>query len=140
MASVLLGFSGGIDSTTAAQRLKDEGYNVVALTIDTMLNDDAIERAKLRAAEVGVEWYLYDARERFERDIIEYFCEEYASGRTPAPCTRCNTLIKWQILLEEYLPFDKCVASCTWSRSAPRSILLAEILYNISLKALTGII
>ncbi|MBO5801718.1 MAG: argininosuccinate synthase [Alistipes sp.] len=101
MASVLLGFSGGIDSTTAAQKLKDEGYNVVALTIDTMLNDDAIERAKLRAAEVGVEWYLYDARERFERDIIEYFCEEYASGRTPAPCTRCNTLIKWQILLEE---------------------------------------
>ena len=101
MSSVLLGFSGGIDSTTAAEHLKGEGYRVVAITIDTMLSDATIERAKHRAEELGIEWYLYDGRERFERDIVNYFCQEYATGRTPAPCTRCNTLIKWQILLEE---------------------------------------
>ena len=101
MKSVLLGFSGGIDSTTAAEKLKSDGYRVVALTIDTMLDSKAVERAQNRAAEMGMEWYLYEGRERFEQDIIDYFCREYASGRTPAPCTRCNTLIKWQILLEE---------------------------------------
>lgn len=101
MKSVLLGFSGGIDSTAAAQRLRGEGYRVVAITIDTMLRSESVERARLRAEELGIEWYLYDGRERFERDIIEYFCQEYRCGHTPAPCTRCNTLIKWQILLEE---------------------------------------
>ena len=101
MKSVLLGFSGGIDSTTAVERLKGEGYRVVAVTIDTMLSAEAVERARQRAEELGIEWYLYDGRERFERDIVEYFCSEYAAGHTPAPCTRCNTLIKWQILLEE---------------------------------------
>ena len=101
MKSVLLGFSGGIDSTAAAQRLRGEGYRVVAITIDTMLRSESVERARLRAEELGIEWYLYDGRERFERDIIEYFCQEYRRGHTPAPCTRCNTLIKWQILLEE---------------------------------------
>lgn len=101
MKSVLLGFSGGIDSTAAAQRLRGEGYRVVAITIDTMLRSESMERARLRAEELGIEWYLYDGRERFERDIIEYFCQEYRRGHTPAPCTRCNTLIKWQILLEE---------------------------------------
>lgn len=101
MASVLLGFSGGIDSTTAAERLQSEGYRVVAITIDTMLKPSTIDRAKNRAKEMGIEWYLYDGRERFERDIIDYFCSEYAMGCTPAPCTRCNSLIKWQILIEE---------------------------------------
>ena len=101
MKSVLLGFSGGIDSTAAAQRLRGEGYRVVAITIDTMLRSESVERARLRAEELGIEWYLYDGRERFERNIIEYFCQEYRRGHTPAPCTRCNTLIKWQILLEE---------------------------------------
>lgn len=103
MASVLLGFSGGIDSTTAALRLKSDGYRVVAITIDTMLSNDAIRHAEQRAKELDIEWYLYDGRERFERDIVYYFCHEYALGHTPAPCTRCNTLIKWQILLEEAL-------------------------------------
>lgn len=101
MKSVLLGFSGGIDSTAAAQRLRGEGYRVVAITIDTMLRSESVERARLRAEELGIEWYLYNGRERFERDIVEYFCQKYRRGHTPAPCTRCNTLIKWQILLEE---------------------------------------
>ena len=99
--SVLLGFSGGIDSTMSARLLKEEGYHVVALTINTTGDVAMLERAERVAKELGVEWHSYDAKELFEREIIEYFCSEYAEGRTPAPCTRCNTHIKWRILLNE---------------------------------------
>ena len=101
MKSVLLGFSGGIDSCTSAQRLTQEGYRVVALTIDTMGDTSMLERAQSKAEELGIEWIAYDAREEFKREIIDYFCREYAAGHTPAPCTRCNTLIKWNILVKE---------------------------------------
>lgn len=99
--SVLLGFSGGIDSCTSAQRLKEQGYRVVALTIDTMGDKAMIDKARAKAEEIGIEWQLYDARDEFKREIIDYFCHEYAIGHTPAPCTRCNPLIKWRTLLNE---------------------------------------
>lgn len=99
--SVLLGFSGGIDSTMSARILLEEGYRVVALTIDTTGNQAMLDKAKRVATELGIEWLSYDAIKMFERDIIDYFCSEYTSGRTPAPCTRCNTHIKWKILLQE---------------------------------------
>ena len=99
--SVILGFSGGIDSTYAVGLLQEQGYRVIALTIDTMGDSAMLEKAEQRAKELGVEWYAVDAKAMFERDIIDYFCSEYASGRTPAPCTRCNTHIKWHILLSE---------------------------------------
>lgn len=99
--SVLLGYSGGIDSTSAVERLRNEGYRVVALTIDTIGDSKMVEEAERAAKSLGVEWYSVNAKEQFERDIIEYFCNEYRSGHTPAPCTRCNRDIKWQILLKE---------------------------------------
>lgn len=99
--SVLLGFSGGIDSCTSALQLINEGYRVVTLTIDTIGDSDMLTKAKAKAAEIGVEWVVYDAREEFKREIIDYFCHEYSIGHTPAPCTRCNTHIKWSILLKE---------------------------------------
>lgn len=99
--SVLLGFSGGIDSTMSARLLTEEGYRVIALTIDTTGDRAMLEKAERVAKELGIEWIRYDAKELFKREIIENFCSEYASGRTPAPCTRCNTHIKWRILLSE---------------------------------------
>ena len=99
--SVLLGFSGGIDSCTSARILTEQGYRVVALTIDTMGDEAMIAKAQHKAEELGIEWMAYDAREKFKREIIDYFCREYAMGHTPAPCTRCNTHIKWQILAKE---------------------------------------
>lgn len=99
--SVLLGFSGGIDSCTSALRLMAEGYHVVALTIDTMGDEEMLHKARTKAEEIGAEWLMYDAREEFKREIIDYFCQEYAMGHTPAPCTRCNPLIKWRTLLNE---------------------------------------
>ena len=98
--SVLLGFSGGIDSRSAAQQLSRDGYRVVLLTIDTIADTKMVDAARKAATELGLEWLCYDAREDFKRDIIDYFCAEYRSGRTPAPCTRCNTHIKWRILEE----------------------------------------
>lgn len=99
--SVILGFSGGIDSSSAVGILREQGYRVIALTIDTMGDSTMLEKAEQKARELGVEWHSVDAKQRFDRDIIEYFCKEYSFGRTPAPCTRCNTHIKWRILLEE---------------------------------------
>ena len=99
--SVLLGFSGGIDSCTSARILTDAGYRVVALTIDTMGDNAMVTKARTKAEELGVEWMVYYAREEFKREIIDYFCREYALGHTPAPCTRCNPHIKWRILKNE---------------------------------------
>lgn len=96
--SVVLGYSGGMDSRTAAERLRDEGYRVVALTIDCMGSEELCKTAKQRAEASGFEWMVYDAREEFKREIIDNFCQSYSCGLTPAPCTRCNPLIKWAIL------------------------------------------
>ena len=78
-----------------------EGYHVVALTIDTMGDEAMLHKARTKAEEIGAEWLMYDAREEFKCEIIDYFCQEYAMGHTPAPCTRCNPLIKWRTLLNE---------------------------------------
>lgn len=94
----MLGFSGGIDSCTSVQRLRNMGYQPVALTIDTIGDDTMLASARERARALDIEWHAYDAREAFQRDIIDYFCSEYSQGHTPAPCTRCNTHIKWRIL------------------------------------------
>ena len=96
--SVVLGFSGGIDSCTAAQHLRNEGYRVVALTINTTNDQALLEKAESKAKELGIEWLRYDAVELFQREIIDYFISSYSNGYTPAPCTLCNTRIKWRIL------------------------------------------
>ena len=98
--SVVLGFSGGIDSCTAAQHLRDMGYSVIALTINTTNDYALLEKAETKAKELGVEWLRYDAVELFRSEIIDYLVSSYANGYTPAPCTLCNTRIKWRILCE----------------------------------------
>lgn len=97
---VLLGFSGGMDSSTAAERLLSEGYRVIALTIDTFGDESMLRYAREAAERIGIEWRSYDARKEFRREVIDYFTSEYLAGRTPAPCTRCNTHIKWRILAQ----------------------------------------
>lgn len=98
--SVVLGFSGGIDSCASAKWLVERGYRVVALTIDTMHDEELLRNAELKARELGVEWIAVDASERFRREIVDYFINSYRQGLTPAPCTRCNPVIKWYTLLE----------------------------------------
>lgn len=98
--SVVLGFSGGIDSQTATRILKEAGYRVVLVTINTIGDMAMLDKAKHSASELGCEWVVVDKRDMFENEIINHFCNEYSCGHTPAPCTRCNTLIKWQSLEE----------------------------------------
>lgn len=99
--SIVLGFSGGMDSVTSALRLRDEGWRVVATTLDTVGDEAMIAKARKVAAEIGVEHRVVDVREEFQKHIISYFCDSYASGRTPAPCTVCNSAIKWRWLEHE---------------------------------------
>lgn len=96
--SVVLGFSGGIDSMTAAQLLKRDGYNVRAVTLDTVGDTTLVETAALRARQLGIDFNVVDVRSDFSKYIIDYFTQSYRLGRTPAPCTVCNPLIKWHHL------------------------------------------
>ncbi len=98
---VVLGFSGGIDSATAVRLLQEDGYDVTALTLDTLGDERMLNSARTRAQELGVELVVKDVRQEFQNSIIEYFANSYLSGQTPAPCTVCNPAIKWKHLLIE---------------------------------------
>lgn len=98
--SVVLGFSGGMDSITAARKLIADGWNVLAVTLDTTGDKLLINKAEAAANYLGVEHYTLDVRTAFKHDIIDYFISEYKNGYTPAPCTICNSHIKWKYLAE----------------------------------------
>ncbi len=98
---VLLGMSGGTDSSVAALLLQEQGYEVTGITFrfhedegDTAYLDDAREVA----AQLGIRHLTYDAREVFRQTVEDYFVREYLAGRTPVPCTLCNNLLKWPLL------------------------------------------
>lgn len=96
---VLLGMSGGTDSSVAAMKLQDAGYEVTGVTL--RLHDDGgrdAEEAARLADRLGIEHFEYDAREAFEAQVVRYFTEEYLAGRTPVPCTVCNNRLKWPLL------------------------------------------
>ncbi len=97
---ILLAFSGGIDSITSVGQLLSE-WNVETLTLDTIGDADMIRSACESAQRLGVKHSVLDVREDFKHQIINYFIESYAAGRTPAPCTVCNPLIKWRYLIDE---------------------------------------
>ncbi len=61
---------------------------------------DMVTRAAERAGELGLEWMCLDVRDEFRRKVVDGFVSEYASGRTPSPCVRCNTMVKWRFLDE----------------------------------------
>src|SRR6476469_9606965 len=117
--------SGGVDSAVAAARAVDAGHEVTGVHLALSANprsyrsgargcctlEDA--RDARRAADViGIPFYVWDMAERFDRDVVQDFVAEYAAGRTPNPCLRCNEKIKFQALLDKALAlgFD---AVCT---------------------------
>ncbi len=98
---VLLGMSGGTDSSVAAMRLQDAGYEVTGVTFRFYEKDGATEYlddARALASRLGIEHITYDAREMFRSRIIRYFIDEYLAGHTPVPCTLCNNELKWTLL------------------------------------------
>ena len=109
---VLLGMSGGTDSSVAAILLQDAGYEVTGVTFrfyekegDTAYLDDARELC----SRLHISHIVYDVREVFRKHIITYFIDEYLKGRTPVPCTLCNNRLKWPLLKrladEREIPF-----------------------------------
>ena len=105
---VLLGMSGGTDSSVAAMRLLEAGYEVIGVTFrfyELNGSTEYLEDARNLAERLGIRHITYDAREIFARQIIEYFVQEYLAGRTPVPCTLCNGLcllrlpMKWEFFI-----------------------------------------
>ena len=98
---VLLGMSGGTDSSVAAMRLLEAGYEVIGVTFrfyELNGSTEYLEDARNLAERLGIRHITYDAREIFARQIIEYFVQEYLAGHTPVPCTLCNNYLKWPLL------------------------------------------
>ncbi len=124
---VLVGLSGGVDSAVAAFLLKEQGHDVVCVSMavsgsDLQLSPKAnsclggdetkrIEEARNVAAFLGLPFYEIDCRDEYRRIVLDNFKQEYLAGRTPNPCVRCNGLIKFGALLRESekkgLQFDK---------------------------------
>jgi tRNA-specific 2-thiouridylase len=112
--------SGGIDSTVTAVMLKEQGYEVIGMTMKTWDYEtsggskketgccslDSINDARAIAVEHGIHHMILDIREEFGDFVIDDFVGEYMAGRTPNPCVLCNTHIKWQALLKRANKLD----------------------------------
>ena len=122
---VLAAMSGGVDSAVAAARAVDAGHDVTGVHLALSRTPGTLRtgargcctiedsRDAWRAAEkLGIPYYVWDFSERFQADVVDDFVAEYAAGRTPNPCMRCNEKIKFAALLEKALAlgFD---AVCT---------------------------
>ena len=106
---IAVAMSGGLDSSVVAALLQLQGHEVFGLTAKTWpsgsrcCSDEDIRSAQRVASHLGIPHYVVDLSEGFERDVVRYFADEYAAGRTPAPCAVCNRSIKFGSLLEKAL-------------------------------------
>ncbi len=112
--------SGGLDSTVTAVMLREEGYEVVGVTMKTWdyatsggskketgcCSLDSINDARSIAVKHGIHHMILDIRDEFGDFVIENFVDEYLAGRTPNPCVLCNTHIKWEALLKRANQLD----------------------------------
>ena len=95
---VLVGMSGGIDSTATCLMLQERGYEIVGVTMRVW--GDEPQDARELAAQMGIEHYVADERIPFKETIVKNFIDEYKQGRTPNPCVMCNPLFKFRVLTE----------------------------------------
>ncbi|HXL52645.1 MAG TPA: tRNA 2-thiouridine(34) synthase MnmA [Gemmatimonadales bacterium] len=120
---VLVAMSGGVDSSVAAALLVEQGYDVVGATMKLFCYGDSvpdrpccsldsIADARLVAHKLGIPHYVLNFEDRFGRDVIANFVSEYASGRTPIPCVRCNSFTKFRDFLYHADALD-CAAIAT---------------------------
>jgi len=113
--TVVVAMSGGVDSSVAASVLKQQGWEVIGVTMQIWPADDlarqadsargccslaAVEDARRVADRIGIAHYVFNLRDVFQREVIDPFCADYASGRTPNPCIWCNRYVKFGALAE----------------------------------------
>lgn len=102
LEKVLVGLSGGVDSSVCIQILKDQGFDVSAAVIRfSDAHTPAVEAARKVAAQLNVFCYEIDASKEFESSVIEPFCDSYCSGKTPNPCVLCNPNVKFKLLAKK---------------------------------------
>ena len=117
MSRVVVGMSGGVDSSVAAWLLKEQGYDVIGVTMQIWQDEDAcsveenggccglsaVEDARRVAAVLDIPYYVMNFKDEFRNQVIDYFNAEYLNGRTPNPCIACNRYVKWEALLNRSL-------------------------------------
>ncbi len=110
---VVVGMSGGVDSAVAAFLLKEQGYDVIGVTMQIWNEDpfrveenggccglSATEDARRVADALSIPHYVMNFKKEFQDKVVNYFISEYLSGRTPNPCIACNRYVKWESLLK----------------------------------------
>ena len=102
---VLLGMSGGVDSSVSAILLKEQGYEVIGMTLElyggTCCNTDAVMGAKAICNSIGIPHITYNLKDEFKCRVIDNFIEEYSNQRTPNPCIECNKYMKFGAMYEK---------------------------------------
>jgi len=101
---VVVGLSGGVDSTVAAYLLKEQGYDVIGVTLrlwDHEGGSNAVQDARRVAEKLDIPFYVLDFREKFYHEVVTYFMDSYMQGLTPNPCIMCNRYIKGTALIEK---------------------------------------
>lgn len=111
---VVVGMSGGVDSSVAAFLLKEQGYEVIGVTMQIWQDEkqealeenggccglSAVEDARRVAQALEIPYYVMNFKQEFKCRVMDYFVEEYIQGRTPNPCIACNRYVKWESLLK----------------------------------------
>lgn len=111
---VVVGMSGGVDSSVAAYLLKEQGYDVIGVTMQIWQDEEraveeenggccglsAVDDARRVAAALDIPYYVMNFKKEFKENVIYYFIDEYLHGRTPNPCIACNRYVKWESLLK----------------------------------------
>ena len=110
---VVVGMSGGVDSSVAAYLLKEQGYDVVGVTMQIWQDEateaveenggccglTAVDDARRVAQVLDIPYYVMNFKDEFKKNVMDYFVAEYLAGRTPNPCIACNRYVKWEALL-----------------------------------------